>query len=710
MKKIILLSLAVTLLILALTACDGSSSPIATVAPTMPNVAAPPVPEANVPPLLQYDHGPAGKWLFVNGPEPIDWFDTAEEGIALYIGEFDTGLHLWFGHNNYSGTYLYYGVYFYNTSTEPITLEMHRRGGSFGWTTNSETIQLYYEWDGNIDRYTIAPGAHQWIHFTRDSSLARDGYGARTFSSRWDPIANRIPSANGTWDGIVRFYTDAPLNFRVMSWITDDLNSFDPMQTEMIPSAPTLGTTTYANHIGEVSAAVHWTIDDTTQPGRLPVSVNGNIFDFWRTNAVGDGRYIVNHDSLPLFVLDRRNEWREFHYSRPDPRTGGTWEWANIGALYHHHFFFTNHSSRPVTFAYYIERPTGRNAYMGAWSPLNSPAFRPLPFSDINNWLDTHQLVVEITVQPGETGFMPAEFTMGGQSFHHVGHFVVMRPPICFGIEPQQSFSVVSGQDVTHSREIIARNTSGISIDDFRIVVPSKLVTLEPADSFVTALAHGDSETITISPSADLPVGVYNVYVSFYDGSTLLNTFPVHIVVHERGTYSFLNLIPDDAWWIHTGNSVIDIERDGDSLLFSNTEGRWPSATGHIDWGSGVRFERHEWAYTYIEFDVTVTQNASFVIMSQGPSLPQHRIPLAWAMNEWNTTGQGGMSGDDLGAGRYVGRINLEELMWHRERMPSEYYFNMPGMDVVYMDGWRVFAIGSRPATVRVDVLRIVRI
>jgi hypothetical protein len=101
-----------------------------------------------------------------------------------------------------------------------------------------------------------------------------------------------------------------------------------------------------------------------------------------------------------------------------------------------------------------------------------------------------------------------------------------------------------------------------------------------------------------------------------------------------------------------------------------------------------------------------VRDHANFSLLSEGPSLPQHRVPLSQAIFENNTLNEGGVSGTDLRRGRYLGRVSLADIMRIRHGISE---FAGHRMEAFYQDGWRVFAIGGPPAAVTVDVFKLVR-
>jgi hypothetical protein len=484
---------------------------------------------------------------------------------------------------------------------------------------------------------------------------------------------------------MLRVHGDKPLEFRAMTWMSPDKDSFDPFET------------VYPNndHRWGVTA---WTPNDT-------------VHTRWTTNSTSKSSYIVRSDSLPL-IIPYNDEEHILSYDTIDIRTGTDFPWANWGVLYQHHFFITNNSRKPQTFAYYIEAPLGRNQYIGTYSPLNSPAYRSLRFSDINNWLDVDQMVVEITVNPGESALMPAEFVLGGQSYELVGHYVVMRGPVTFDLPERRVFSAVEGESPPEPHNVTVRNTSGAALN------ASVRLTGKNPEAFIVDKGnlsisnHGDADTFAVAVADGLAPGTYEADAEVMDGLVLLDSFPVYVTVSARGVYDYLTLLPNDAWRIHTGDTVVEIEHGSQnihgipSLIFSNTAGRWPSASGELLWGTGVRFAQSEWDRIFLEYDITVRDHASISLLSEGPSLPQHRVPLSNVIAENNKYSEGGVAGHDLRRGRYAGRVSLADIMRERGSMAE---FSGYRMEAFFKDGWRVFAIGGTPATVTVDVFRLVR-
>jgi hypothetical protein len=597
-----LIALCAVLLFAA--ACTSAGPfPPPTAVPTMPDIQAPSVPTANTAAEITYELKEGGTFVFINGPEPIRLHDLADiTNVSLYTGTFDGSMHLWFGHNNETGRSIYYGLHFHNPGADDAVLTLLNHGASLGWTENCETLRLYYEFSGTGTEYTIAAGESMWLFFAQDTRLPVPEHGARTFVTEFDPVTCLIPI--NTFDGMLRVSGSAALDVRVMSWFTAELDRIDPLGTEYPNSNHVVGATGWSPYLGEIQSVISWTVDDGTPAGRLPVDIRGNTFDHWVTNAVSRHGNVIRSDSLPLFIK-YRDDYQMLAYNIPDIRTGIDWPWANWGVIYQHHFFITNNSSEPKTFAYYIGRGQ-HNQYIGAYSPLNSPAYRSLPFSDINNWLGYDQMVVEITVLPGETKLMPAEFVLGGQSGHLVTHYVTMRGPVT--LEPSDSavYSAVAGYAGLETTHITVRNTSGGEITDLT-VTGSNTEAFALGDDKLTDLGPGQKTTIWVSPVDGLPAGLYEADIEIRGGGEVLAVFRAVLTVSTPGVYDYLLLIPPREWSSSQGDSEVVVAHgleNGDgipSLVFSNTAGLWPNATGEIVWGTGIRFDRSEFDEIYME-------------------------------------------------------------------------------------------------------------
>jgi hypothetical protein len=291
-----------------------------------------------------------------------------------------------------------------------------------------------------------------------------------------------------------------------------------------------------------------------------------------------------------------------------------------------------------------------------------------------------------------------------------------MRQPVTFDLPERKVFSMVEGENPPEPHTVTVRNTSGAGFDELKLIISGRSPEAFVIDkTAISDFAHGGQETFAVTAAEGLTAGTYEAVVEIVSGTEILNTFPVYITVSAPGVYDYLTLLPNNAWRVHTGDTVVEIGNGPDnqygvpSLVFTNTAGRWPAATGELAWGTGVRIDRSDWDRVFLEYDVTVRDHANINMLSGGPSLPQHRVPVSHAMAANNTLNEGGLSGDDLRRGRYLGRVSLAEIMRIRGEIASEYEFLMPRMEAFYFEGWRVFAIGATPATVAVDVFRLVK-
>jgi hypothetical protein len=143
------------------------------------------------------------------------------------------------------------------------------------------------------------------------------------------------------------------------------------------------------------------------------------------TNCTDLRDEVLKNDNLPLTVYYKGNPYT-LTYDRTDPRTGLIWSWANWGVIYKNNFTVRNAGTRARTLRYRIMSTPGANRYIGTYSPWNTPAYKELPFSDINNWLNEDQQVLKKTVQPGDTVVIPVEYVLGGQSCGYIGQYIVI--------------------------------------------------------------------------------------------------------------------------------------------------------------------------------------------------------------------------------------------------------------------------------------------
>ncbi|MCL2547020.1 MAG: hypothetical protein FWE06_07510 [Oscillospiraceae bacterium] len=384
----------------------------------------------NAPPALHYEKVETESFLFVNGPEPIEDYHLADKtNKSIYSGIFGGTATLYYEHNNETGHGLYYGFHFHNRGTTPVTLTLLNNGASVGWTTNCETWRRYYEFSGSGMAYTIAPNASMWLFFTKAASDSDtpscDGEvrgGARSHTTTFDAEACLIPPT--TFDGVWKAHTDGLLELRVLTFATPDLDSFDPLATECIDSQTHEGNTGWSAYAGALKCHMLWRVDDTTPNGNLPVTVNGKVFDNWTTCSTDQQSNVLLTDNIPLTIYYKGEPYTLTH-DNIDPRTGAIWSWANWGILYQNEYIIRNNGSRSRTIKFYMKSTATANRYMGTYSPLNG-GFKAFPFSDINNWLNGDQVVIQTTVQPDETAIIPFEYVLGGQSFGGVGMYAVV--------------------------------------------------------------------------------------------------------------------------------------------------------------------------------------------------------------------------------------------------------------------------------------------
>jgi hypothetical protein len=386
--------------------------------------------KTTAPAVIKYAKTGGEAFIFVNGPEPIEACHLADTAnAAIYCGTVNGTVTLYYEHNNETQNDLYYGFYFYNSGTKPVRFKLLNNGASYGWTTNCETWKRYYEFSGKGKAVVIDGNTGSWLFYTKargdkdiPSSDGETRGGPRSHSFTFSEKNNKISTS--TFDGIWKADIKGELEIRVLAFT--DIAAFDPRKTEPIDCQTHEGHTGHSAHAAAVAGHFAWTIYDSTPDGRLPVTVNGAKNDFWVTNCTDLRDEVLKNDNLPLTVFYKQNPYT-LTYDRIDPRTGKIWSWANWGVIYKNTFTVKNEGKKARTLRYFIMSTPEANRYMGTYSPLNTPAYKELPFSDINNWLSGDRQVTEAVVKPGETAVIPVEYVLGGQSCGYVAQYITVE-------------------------------------------------------------------------------------------------------------------------------------------------------------------------------------------------------------------------------------------------------------------------------------------
>jgi hypothetical protein len=713
--------LSVTLAALFIFAAAGCGTSVTPPAPAEPF----PPPPANVPAVIQYDFVEGGTYIFINDPESITRENLADgpRKQSMFTGTFTGETTIFFPHGNdthhdpQGGIPIYYGVYFYNDRNRAATLTLLNNGGSVGWIKHCEDWRRYYEFSGTGTRIRIPANSGRWLFMVKAEGDEDDSWGGpRSFTTTFDPAACQIPTL--PFNGLMKVDSAAELEVRLFAFQNPAFaNSSAAVLRDTIFYDNTEGTTGWSPYKAEVTGHFSWTIDDSTTAGRLPVSVNGNVTDRWSTHTTQISNESTRSCSLPFTIL-HNGEPHVQAYGQIDPRSGRVWDWANWGVIYKNTFSITNNGSQPRVVAYCIA-PYGVNQFISTYSPLTG--YKDLPFSDVNNWLNGTQTVIEVIIQPRETKEIPVEIVLGGGSYWNVTQYLTVRDNIALVDDERvlishKIWTVLEGYGSVEPYTVTVRNTSGLDMTGQDIVLTgTNTDAFTVSKTAVTALTPGGSDEFTVKPADGLPAGVYRAALNISG-----TVFDLYFSVQNPDVHDFLTLIPSDLW--SDGNDVSgsrvqvsngEVNSDGvPALVFTNTAGYWPYAAGFVEWGSGIEIPRSWWPYVYLEYDITVEKNANFTLVS-GKNDRTHMIPLPWSLNEYNELNSGSINGVyDMLPGRYKGRVPLSVLIGNRrtvnEAMEDINLNTMFPLLEFTMDGWRVFSIGESPAAVTVSYFKFV--
>jgi hypothetical protein len=284
---------------------------------------------AAAPAQVNYLHDGPGSYIFVNAPEQLRTEHLADasygnnllyQGSVVKNGSEQEDSLIYFEHNNTTGRSIQYGIQFFNTTSEPITLNVtDGRGASNGWqfADTWHTLMPDYSycenfcffqsegWAVHASYYSVpADGCHcMWFYLGRDSN------GKTTIV---DNIEDAIPIANGqAFDGTMGFVEpDTPIQVNIMA--AADLSSLKGTATQKFARAGAFqgpaGTQYTATSKGGpfIHAELEWTITDDTSNGPLAVLVNGKAASSWVTNIRNDaakvaGSGVVSADSPAVF-------------------------------------------------------------------------------------------------------------------------------------------------------------------------------------------------------------------------------------------------------------------------------------------------------------------------------------------------------------------------------------------------------------------------
>lgn len=161
---------------------------------------------------------------------------------------------------------------------------------------------------------------------------------------------------------------------------------------------------------------------------------------------------------------------------------------------------------------------------------------------------------------------------------------------------------------------------------------------------------------------------------------------------------------------VRTGNpgigSYVSVTGDANGRVFMHAnpyrnESSWPDADMMTT--TPTRIPRAEWANYQFMWDYTISQVSAFAFRTTpSPGGSDINMGVWLTQTGRNNDVHFGAGGTDMPAGRYYGVVNLEEMLSAIPAMNVQPYFTVHGL--------RVFAVGTRGAYNRIDLLAIERI
>jgi len=381
-------------------------------------------------PTIQYSTTP-GSYIFVNQPEDLISNHLADASLGnnlLYQGNVSGVSQIYFQHRNLSGRTIKYGIQFYNTSSQPITLKTYNRGGSYGWAVQDETWRPYFA-SSAATIYTIQPGSGKWFYLGRTSgSLTSEG--VATLVDDYSKAIGIAPS-ECPFDGVMKFeVVSGTLLVNAMAGVNlQVLSGYATQKYALSGDLNRIGVKTSTSNVFPwITSNLTWNVSDSTPSGNLPVTVNGSRKSSWITNITRNESPENNAVILDMLTMTsvRGDVTR--------PRLNEVWyDWANWGVLYRNTFTIRNNGTRPRTVTYQI-KGNGQGSYIGVYSnQAPTRGFRAMKWEDVSygrdsrGWLLGYQDVATVTIPAGQRVEFNADHVLGGMAYNGVEHRMVIN-------------------------------------------------------------------------------------------------------------------------------------------------------------------------------------------------------------------------------------------------------------------------------------------